>query len=62
MARWLRRIFGEQVGATMAEYALIVAGVALIGAAAIAVFGHKVTDLLGMSAAVVPGVRPGPTR
>ena len=50
-----RRIFREQAGATLAEYALIVAGVALIGAAAVAVFGHKVTDMLGTAAAVMPG-------
>jgi pilus assembly protein Flp/PilA len=55
MSRLLRRIFGEQAGAAMAEYALIIAGVALIGAAAVAVFGHKVTDMLGTAAAVMPG-------
>jgi Flp pilus assembly pilin Flp len=55
MSRLLRRLFGQQVGAAMAEYALIIAGVALIGAAAVAVFGHKVTDMLGTAAAVMPG-------
>jgi hypothetical protein len=48
-------VFGEQAGAAMAVYALIIAGVALIGAAAVAVFGHKVTDMLATSAAVMPG-------
>jgi Flp pilus assembly pilin Flp len=42
-------------GAAMVEYALLVAGVALIGAAAIAVFGHKTTDMIAMTAAVLPG-------
>jgi pilus assembly protein Flp/PilA len=55
MSRLLRRVFGQEVGAAMAEYALIIAGVALIGAAAVAVFGHKVTDMLGTAAAVMPG-------
>ena len=55
MSRLLRRLFGQEVGAAMAEYALIIAGVALIGAAAVAVFGHKVTDMLGTAAAVMPG-------
>jgi pilus assembly protein Flp/PilA len=55
MSRFLRRVLGEQAGAAMAEYALIIAGVALIGAAAVAVFGHKVTDMLATSAAVMPG-------
>ncbi len=55
MSRFLRRVLGQQVGAAMAEYALIIAGVALIGAAAVAVFGHKVTDMLGTAAAVMPG-------
>ena len=39
----------------MVEYALIVAGVALIGAVAVSLFGHKVTDMLATAAAVLPG-------
>ena len=42
-------------GAALAEYALIIAGVALIGAAAISIFGNKVTDLIAAAAAVIPG-------
>lgn len=51
----LTRLVRDTRGAALVEYALIVAGVALIGAAAVSVFGHKVTDLLATSAAVVPG-------
>ena len=51
----LRRVAGNQAGAALVEYALIIAGVALIGAAAVSVFGHKVTDMLAGSAAVLPG-------
>lgn len=50
-----RRIRRGRAGAALVEYALIIAGVALIGAAAVSVFGHKVSDMLGMAAAVMPG-------
>jgi Flp pilus assembly pilin Flp len=50
-----RRIGRGRGGAALVEYALIIAGVALIGAAAVSVFGHKVSDMLGMAAAVMPG-------
>jgi hypothetical protein len=39
----------------MVEYALLVAGVALIGAASTSVFGHKTNDMIAMTAAVLPG-------
>ncbi len=51
----LRRLGKENKGAALVEYALIIAGVALIGAAAVSVFGHKVTDMLGTATAVIPG-------
>ena len=49
------RMVRDNKGAALVEYALIVAGVALIGAAAVSVFGHKVTDMLATAAAVIPG-------
>ena len=49
------RIWHGRTGAALVEYALIVAGVALIGAASISVFGHKVSDMIGTAAAVMPG-------
>lgn len=49
------RVVRDNKGAALVEYALIVAGVALIGAAAVSVFGHKVTDMLATSAAIIPG-------
>ena len=55
MGTLARRIRRGRAGAALVEYALIIAGVALIGAAAVSVFGHKVTDMLGMAAAVMPG-------
>jgi Flp pilus assembly pilin Flp len=42
-------------GAALVEYALLIAGVALIGAASVSVFGHKTNDLIGTVAAVLPG-------
>jgi Flp pilus assembly pilin Flp len=45
----------NQKGAAFLEYTLLIAGVALIGAAAIAVFGHKTTDMMAAVAAVLPG-------
>lgn len=54
MAKLAQRLRGNR-GASLVEYALIIAGVALIGAAAVSVFGHKVTDMIGTAAAVMPG-------
>jgi len=42
-------------GAALVEYGLVVAGVALISSAALSIFGHKVSDLVALSAAVLPG-------
>ncbi len=42
-------------GAAMVEYGLLVAGVTLVAVAALAVFGHKTSDLYAATAAVIPG-------
>lgn len=42
-------------GAALVEYGLIVSGVALISAAAVAIFGHKTNDLIAAVASVLPG-------
>ena len=42
-------------GAALVEYGLIVAGVALVCAAAIAIFGHKTSALIASSARIIPG-------
>ena len=55
MVKLMRRLRKNEKGAALVEYALIVAGVALIGAAAVSVFGHKVSDMLATAAAVLPG-------
>ena len=51
----MRRMLRNRKGQGLVEYALIIAGVALICAAAVAVFGHKVSDMIGATAAVLPG-------
>jgi hypothetical protein len=47
--------FRSNKGAALLEYSLLVAGIALIGAAAVATFGHKATDMMAATAAVLPG-------
>jgi Flp pilus assembly pilin Flp len=55
MLKLTRRILKCKKGAALVEYALLVAGVALIGAASTAIFGHKTNDMMAMVAAVLPG-------
>ena len=55
MVKLVRRLLRNRKGAALVEYALIVAGVALIGAAAVSVFGHKTSDMLATASAVLPG-------
>jgi len=42
-------------GQALVEYALLIAGVALMCAAAVSIFGHKTNDMIAMVAAVLPG-------
>ncbi|EGF24774.1 hypothetical protein RBWH47_03141 [Rhodopirellula baltica WH47] len=51
----MRKLFKNKKGQGLVEYGLIIAGVALICAAAISVFGHKTSDLIGATAAILPG-------
>lgn len=45
----------KKKGAALVEYGLLIAGVALIGAAAVSIFGHKTSDLVAAVATVLPG-------
>jgi Flp pilus assembly pilin Flp len=45
----------EKRGAALVEYGLIVAGVALVAAAAVSIFGSKTSGMIGASARVLPG-------
>lgn len=51
----LRKLFSNKKGQGLVEYGLIVAGVALVCAAAVSVFGHKTSDLISAVATVLPG-------
>lgn len=53
-----RKHMRKRKGQGLVEYALIIAAVALIAAAAISVFGHKVSDMIAATAAVLPGAHP----
>ena len=49
------RILRDKKGAALVEYGLLIAGVALIAAAGVAIFGHKTNDLISATASVLPG-------
>jgi len=49
------KLIPERKGAALVEYGLLIAGVALIWAAAVSTFGHKTNDLVATVAAVLPG-------
>ncbi|QDT11408.1 Flp family type IVb pilin [Planctomycetes bacterium K23_9] len=51
----MRKMFLNKKGQGLVEYGLIIAGVALICAAAVSVFGHKTSDLIAAVATVLPG-------
>jgi len=42
-------------GAALLEYSLLAAGVSLVAAAGVAIFGHKTTDMISSVAAIMPG-------
>ncbi len=51
----MRKLFSNKKGQGLVEYGLIIAGVALICAAAVSVFGHKTSDLISAVATILPG-------
>ena len=51
----MRKLIRNRKGQGLVEYALIIAGVALISIVGISMFGHKVSDLIGTVAAILPG-------
>jgi len=59
MLRKIRNLLRNKQGQGLVEYALLIAGVALISAAAVSVFGHKTSDLIGSVTAVLPGAHAG---
>jgi pilus assembly protein Flp/PilA len=53
--KMLRRLRRDKKGQGLVEYALLIAGVALISAAAVSLFGHKTSDMIAATAAILPG-------
>ena len=51
----MNKLLKNKKGSALVEYGLLIAGVALVGAAAVSIFGHKTNDLIGATAAVLPG-------
>ncbi len=49
------RLAKNRKGQGLVEYALLVAGVALVAIVGISVFGHKVADLISAAAVILPG-------
>jgi Flp pilus assembly pilin Flp len=52
--RLLSRLGRDRKGAALVEYALLVAGVALICLVAVALLGHKTNELVGAAAVTLP--------
>ena len=49
------RLHRDKKGAALVEYAILVAGIALISLVAVSILGHKVGDMYGAAAAILPG-------
>ncbi len=55
----LKNLARDRKGQGLVEYALLIAGVALISAAAVSLFGHKTSDLIATVTAILPGAHTG---
>lgn len=51
----MQKVLRNKKGQGLVEYGLIIAGVALICAATISVFGHKTSDLISAITTILPG-------
>ena len=51
----MNKLLKNKKGSALVEYGLLIAGVALVSAAAVSVFGHKTNDLVSATAAILPG-------
>lgn len=57
----LRNLLKAKKGQALVEYGILVGAVAVVCLAATAVLGHKVNDLISVSAAVLPGAHSDDT-
>jgi pilus assembly protein Flp/PilA len=53
--KFFSRLRRDKRGQGLVEYALLIAGVTLICAGAVAIFGHKTNDMIAAVAAIMPG-------
>src|SRR5437764_968175 len=53
------RLRGEKKGAAMVEYAILVAGIALVSLTAVSLLGSKVSDMYIAIATILPGAHAG---
>ena len=51
----LKNLIRNRAGQGLVEYGLVIAGVALICAAAVSLFGHQTNDLISAVATIIPG-------
>ncbi len=49
------RLFRNRKGQALVEYALLVAGVTLVSACGVTIFGHKVAGMMDVAAVILPG-------
>ena len=56
--QFIQKYLRSKRGAAMVEYALLVAGIAVVAVSDVSILGHKTSDLIGTAAAVIPGVNP----
>ena len=54
-----KKLFKNRKGAALIEYGLLISGVALISAGAVSLFGHKTSDIISLTAAIIPGAHTG---
>jgi pilus assembly protein Flp/PilA len=57
--KFFSRLRRDKKGQGLVEYGLLIAGVALISAAAVSLLGHKTSDMIGAVAAILPGAHVG---
>jgi Flp pilus assembly pilin Flp len=50
-----QQLIRDRKGAALLEYSLLAAGVALISAAGVALYGHQTNDIISAVAAIMPG-------
>ena len=51
----MKKLLTNRKGSALVEYGLLIAGVALVAAGAVSIFGHKTNDLISATATVLPG-------